>query len=230
MRDPDGLEPTVPLHDALFVLLGAAVGALFAALVAPRWLPDLAATLAGPSPKAYWLLSRSSGLVAYLLLWLSVALGLLITNRLSRLWPGGPTAADLHQFTGLLGLAFAVFHAVVLLGDRYVGYSLLEVLVPFAGGSYRPLWVGLGQVGFYLSLVVAFSFYARRRIGYRAWRRLHYASFLAYLLVTLHGLTAGTDSPTPLGVSLYGLTALATFFLTIFRILATAKPSPRVPT
>lgn len=215
------------LENALLILLGAALGALFAVVIAPRWLPGLAASLTGPNPKAYWYLARGSGAVAYVLLWSSVALGLMITNKLSRVWPGGPTAVDLHQFVSLLALAFALFHALVLLGDRYIGYTLFQLLVPFASTAYRPLWVGLGQLGFYLALPVAFSFYVRRRIGHRTWRFLHYGSFGVYFLVTAHGLGAGTDANAPLMIALYGLTVLITYFLLVYRLLVSVqRPRP----
>ncbi len=223
MEGEDTLAPAVALESALLLLLGAALGALFALMVVPHWLPGLAGSLAGPSPKGYWYLARGSGIVAYLLLWASVALGLIVTNKLSRVWPGGPAAVDLHQFTSLLALAFAVFHALILLGDRYISYTALQVLVPFASAEYRPLWVGLGQVGFYLAVPVAFSFYARRRIGYRAWRLLHYGSFAVYLLVTAHGLEAGTDATAPAMQALYGLTGFSIYFLTVYRILIRAQ-------
>ena len=220
-------EPSLGLEGTLFLLLGASLGALFALFVAPQWLAGVAQSLDGPSPKAYWYLSRAAGIVAYLLLWLSVALGLLITGKLSRLWPGGPTAADLHQFSSLLGWAFALFHGLVLLGDRYVGYSLVALLVPFAASDYRPLAVGLGQLAFYLGLLVSGSFYFRRWIGYRAWRLFHFTSFAVYLLATAHGLAAGTDAGQPLMLALYGLSALSVFFLTVFRVLAMARqPQP----
>jgi hypothetical protein len=54
----------------------------------------------------------------------SVAFGLIMTNRMARVWPGGPTAFDLHQFTSLLGLAFAVFRGLILLGDQYIKYTV----------------------------------------------------------------------------------------------------------
>jgi len=222
-QEPEELTVAMALESALLILLGAALGALFAVVVAPRWLPGLTASLVGPNPKAYWYLARSSGVVAYVLLWSSVALGLMITNKLSRLWPGGPTAVDLHQFTSLLALAFALFHALVLLGDRYIGYTLFQLLVPFASTEYRPLWVALGQLGFYLALPVAFSFYVRRRIGHRAWRLLHYGSFAVYFLVTAHGLGAGTDATSPMVVALYGLTILATYFLLVYRLLVSVQ-------
>ena len=126
------LPPAMALHTLLLVLLASAAGALAAAVVLPSWLPHLSESLLGPEPKAYWYLARASAFVAYGLLWLSMILGLTMTNKLARVWPGGPVAFDLHQHASLLGLAFALFHALVLLGDRYIGYTLPQLLMPFA--------------------------------------------------------------------------------------------------
>jgi predicted ferric reductase len=215
--------PVLALHTALLVMLAAIAGAFAAVVVLPLWLPGLSASLQGDQPKAYWYLSRASALVAYILLWLSVALGLSITNRLSRVWPGGPAAADVHQYASLLGLAFAVFHVLILMGDRYANYTLSQLLLPFASSTYRPLWVGLGQLGFYLMLPVAFSFYARKRIGYRAWRLIHYVSFAVTLLVLVHGVQSGTDTPTEWVRTLYWLTGGTLLFLTFYRVLVSRR-------
>src|SRR5690349_14593712 len=107
-------------------------------------LAALSAALLGP--QSAWYLSRASAFVAYVLLWWSMVLGLSITNRLARVWPGGPTAGDLHEHASLLGLGFALLHALVLLADQYIGYTLPQILIPFAS-SYLPLWVGFGQIG-----------------------------------------------------------------------------------
>jgi predicted ferric reductase len=45
----------------------------------------------------------------------------------------------------------------------------------------------------WLSVALALSFRVRARMGVRNWRRLHMASFLAFVLSVVHGLTAGTD-------------------------------------
>ena len=68
--------------------------------------------------------------MAFALLWLALALGLTITNRLARLWPGGPVAFDVHQHASLLALTFALFHALILTGDRFIAFILAQVAVP----------------------------------------------------------------------------------------------------
>lgn len=217
--------PAAPLS-MIVLLFGAVIVGEFAALVAlPHWLPGLSNSLLGPERKAYWYLARTSGFVAYGLLWLSVGFGLLITNKIARVWNGGPLAFDLHQFTSLLALVFAFFHAVILLGDRHIGYSFVQLLLPFASGDYRPFWVGLGQFGLDLMAIVGLSFYVRRQLGARAWRALHYASFLVYVFATLHGLWAGTDTATPGALFLYTLSGASVYFLTLYRILISVRQS-----
>lgn len=177
-----------------------------------------------------WHLSRASAFVAYVLLWWSMILGLSITNRLARLWPGGPAATDLHEHASLLGLGFGVLHALVLLGDSYIGYTLPQILLPF-GGSYQTLWVGLGQIGLYLMALVAFSFYFRRWIGARAWRTIHFLSFVVFVLALLHGLFSGTDSSLPWAIWMYVSTGASVLAMTVYRIVArhgATKPSARL--
>lgn len=223
-------EPAISLKNWLLIQLAIVVGTLSAAVILPTWLPGLSTSLLGTAPKAFWFLSRGSAYVAYGLLWLSMALGLIITNKIARVWPGGPTAFDLHQFTSLLGLAFALVHAMILMGDRFIDYTFFQVATPFASVNYKPFWVGWGQVGFYLWIVIAFSFYARSRIGTRSWRLIHFISFAAFLLVMIHGIASGTDAGTSWSQVIYWTSGASLLFLFIYRILARTfkeKPKPR---
>ncbi len=220
-RELDQLDQTLmALSTMVELLFSGIIGALLAILVLPVWLPALAGSLQGPTPKAYWYLSRASGLVAYGLLWLSMLMGLMITGRIARLWPGGPAAFDLHQHTALLSLALSTFHALILLGDRYISFTLMRILIPFSSADYRPIWVGFGQIGLYLLALVGLSFYVRRKIGHKTWRRIHYLSFVVFLVVTVHGLMSGTDA-TKAGVRLmYQAAGGSVLGLLIYRILA----------
>ena len=42
--------------------------------------------------------------------------------------------------------------------------------------DYRPVYTGLGIVAGYLAAALGLSFYARRRIGAKLWRKLHRAT------------------------------------------------------
>jgi predicted ferric reductase len=218
-------ESTIGAQTFLLVLLAMVVGTLMAALVLPSWMPNLANSLLGSDPKAFWYLSRGSAFVALSLLWVSMALGLTITNKMARVWPGAPAAFAIHEYVSLLGLAFSIFHALILLGDHYIKFDLAQVVIPFAANSYKPLLVGFGQLGFYIWLMVALSFYVRSSIGPKTWRAIHYISFLTYAMALYHGITSGTDTATSWATWYYWISGGSLVFLLIHRIVVsvTAK-------
>lgn len=224
-------ESSVNFQTFLSLLLAMSIGLLLAVLVLPRWMPNLGYSLSGESPRAFWYLARASAIASLSLLWISMALGLGISNKMARLWPGAPAAFAIHEYVNLLGLAFAIFHALILLGDRYIGFTFAQLLMPFSTVAYRPLWVGLGQVGFYVWLLVTLSFYVRKSIGQRTWRLVHYASFLMYMLGVSHAILSGTDSGTDWLQKYYWITAGSLIFLLIYRILASTadKLFPQKP-
>ena len=211
----------------LAVLIAASFGVLLAVALAPVFTPGLTASLVGPSPKAYWYLSRATAFVALALLWLSMVFGLLISDKIARSWPGAQAAFGLHEFVSLLGLGFAAFHALILLGDRYIGYELAQILVPFAAGSYRPFWVGIGQLGLYVWAIIALSFYIKKGIGQAAWKFIHFAAFFNFIVAVLHGLTSGTDTGNPWAQGAYWIFAASVFFLIIYRIASSLIPDRR---
>ncbi len=222
-------ESVLKIQIFLWVLLAVAAGFLLATFVLPMWIPDMATSLLGSSPKAYWYLSRGTAFIALSLLWLSMALGLGLTNKMARLWPGLPPTFAIHEYVSLLGLAFALFHALILLGDHYINFTVAQVLIPFAASGYRPVWVGIGQLGFYVWVIVAFSFYVRRHIGHKTWRLIHYISFPVYLMGLFHGITSGTDASTVWATLYYWISAGSLLFLLIYRLLvATLERSTAV--
>jgi len=212
-------ESSVNIQSFLLLALAMIIGLLLAALVLPNWLPNLGYSLNGDAPKAYWYLSRATAFASLSLLWLSMALGMGITNKMARTWPGAAAAFAIHEYVSLLGLGFAAFHALVILGDHYINFTLVQLLVPFSTVDYRPFWVGVGQIGFYVWLIVALTFYIRSLIGQKTWRALHYASFAMYLMGLLHGLFSGTDSSMPWATSYYWISGGILLFLFFGRVV-----------
>ena len=204
----------VLLAAALVVLVSVLTGVPPAALVGRM----LNALFALDSVQALWYVTRAAGLAAYLLLWLSTVWGLVIPSKFFDPWLPGALAYDLHEFLSLLSIGFVALHVVVLLGDRYLPFTLAGILVPFAA-SYRPVWVGVGIIGMYLMLLVSITFYFRRRIGAATFRAIHLASFGAYVAAAQHGLMAGTDSPLAATRLMYAGTSLAVVFLTVYWIM-----------
>ncbi len=219
--DLDALPPAMAFQTLFLLLTAVALGAIAGALALPQWAPALSDSLLGAAPKAYWYLSRASAMVSFVLLWMSIILGLTLTNKMARIWPGGPVVFDLHQHTSLLGLAAALFHGLILMGDHYIAYSLTTVLTPFASIDYRPFWVGLGQIGFYLLALVGLSFYVRKWMGARLWRVVHYLSFGVFVLALLHGVMSGTDTPSLAVAAMYWVATGSVVFLTLQRVLVT---------
>jgi len=171
---------------------------------------------------AYWYLSRAAGLVGYVLLWAATAWGLVVSTKVAKGLIAAPFSTSLHEFLSLGALAFAGIHALALLGDRYIDFGLVDIVYPFAAG-YRPGWVGLGQLGFYLSLALTLSFYLRKRIGPKTWRTLHYLTFLAYVLVVVHSLASGTDASVLAVRAMYLGTGATIVFLIYYRLLSAGR-------
>jgi predicted ferric reductase len=232
-------EPT--LADAVWGGAGIAFGILSALALTGQlpvasgvvwgWLTQAGRFLGAPpaaDAQVYWHMARSAGVTAYLLLWASTAWGLMVTNKVLDGAVRPLITFELHQFLSILALAFSGFHAFILLGDRYIDFSAADLLIPFKS-PYEPAWVGLGILSFYLTGMLVVSFYLKKRIGHRVWRRLHYASFLSWVMATFHGLMSGSDSGTWLMLAVYVVTTLSVAFLTMYRILTTKpKGAPSV--
>jgi hypothetical protein len=164
-----------------------------------------------------WYIARSAGLVAFGTLTLSVWLGLAMSTRLL----GTRRQKSLfgwHQTLAWTGLSMLGLHAGALLFDPTLHFGLPSVLVPFAS-AWRPVAVAAGVVAGWLALMLAMSFRLRKRIGQRGWRRLHYASFAAFVLALGHALTAGTDVKGLGGVGLVAIAGAPVLWLGLVRIL-----------
>jgi methionine sulfoxide reductase heme-binding subunit len=140
-----------------------------------------------------WYLTRSTGLVALVLLTASMALGLLSGVRWQR--PGWPrfVTAGLHRNMSMLACTVVVVHIATTLADAFVPIYIQDAVLPF-GSAYRPLWLGLGAVSFDLMLVLTVTSLVRTRISYRAWRALHWTAYLCWPAAVAHGLGTGSDT------------------------------------
>ena len=192
---------------ALVLLQGTAFG--------QSAIGGLTQLFAADSTQIWWYVTRSAGIIAYLLLWFSMVWGLVLPLKLLNPVLGATFTVDFHEFISLLSIGFTLLHIFVLTIDRFLPYTPLQILVPFLS-PYRPFWVGMGVIAFYVTLLVTITFYLRSKIGMKAFRGIHVLSLLGYLGVTLHGLYAGTDSPLVAMQFLYKGTALVVIFLTTY--------------
>lgn len=181
--------------------------------------------------KLSWHLVRSSGIVAYVLLLGSTIWGLFMSAQLVKDWSPGPVSMTIHSTISWLALILGLIHAMLLMFDSYFNYTLGDLFIPFIG-PYRPEAVGLGTLAFWIIVLVTLSFPFKKQMGHTAWKRLHYASYAAFVMVSAHGLFAGTEG-THLGLRLLiGSGLLVTMGLLSVRIYRSQnKPiNPAKPT
>jgi methionine sulfoxide reductase heme-binding subunit len=146
-----------------------------------------------PQDHSWWLLSRSAGIVALVLVAASTLMGLVLANGLVKSPQARKSITTFHEQTANAGLAAIGLHGVTLLGDAFLHPSITQLLIPFTI-DYRPVYVGLGILGGYAAALLGLSFYARKRIGGKRWRKLHRATPVVYVLGLIHTLGAGTDA------------------------------------
>jgi len=173
-----------------------------------------------------WDIARAGGFVAYGLLTLSVALGLALSMRWQTpRWPR-LINSELHNFVTLLSLVFTIIHVLAVWLDPFTAFGWSEVFIPFVS-HYRAIWMAFGIIALYLGLALAASVWLRPYIGYEWWRRLHVLTLVVYLLVTVHGLTTGSDTRTAWGAAIYALSALSIAAIVWIRLLVPASPQQR---
>ncbi|WP_084269483.1 ferric reductase-like transmembrane domain-containing protein [Patulibacter minatonensis] len=139
-----------------------------------------------------WYLSRATGAVTLVLLTLTIALGIANERRWAPRRTPRFVVDHLHRSTSLLVLVVLAIHIATNVIDGYVQIDLVDAVVPFVG-SYHPLWLGLGTLAFDLLIAVIVTSVLRDRIGVRAWRAVHWATYVCWPVAMAHGLGIGTD-------------------------------------
>jgi sulfoxide reductase heme-binding subunit YedZ len=185
----------------------------------------------GPAPGEYgwWLASRAAGLTALLCITVAVGLGLALGGKVASTRPGLPRVLmAIHEHAALAGLVATAVHGITLLGDGWLKASVVDIAVPFAS-DVKPFWVGLGVTGGWLGALLGLTFYARRRIGVKLWRRAHRATFLVYVLSVAHTLGAGTDASEPWLRAFMLATGAPILFLLTMRVLPRGDARPAQP-
>jgi methionine sulfoxide reductase heme-binding subunit len=140
----------------------------------------------------WWLVSDASGVVAIVLISLSVLLGLAMAAGTIKQPSLRRTSARLHEHLALTAIAAIAVHGLALLGDQWLKPGWRGITIPFEL-SYKPGFTGIGIIAGYLAALLGPSFYLRRRIGVRRWRKLHRATVIVWMLSVAHALGAGAD-------------------------------------
>ena len=162
-----------------------------------------------------WILLRAAGMGAYVMLFLSVAWGLVATTSVVTKRVSKPSANLFHQFAATTGLALLGVHLGLLLIDAFMPFRVAGphscrcVDVPAdrdhgrrasrctPGGGHR----------------------CRRGCASRSaracWRRIHLLAVPAFTLALAHGVFAGTDTERSWMFAMYAVTGLIVVFLVL---------------
>ena len=169
--------------------------------------------------QALWALGRGTGITA--LAFLTISLGLGIATRSGRRLAALPrfAVADVHRFAALAGTLLVAMHLALLFLDPFAQLRFVDLLVPFLG-SYRPLWLGLGTLGFDVLVVVIISSLLRHRLGVRTFRTVHWFTYALWPIALAHALGNGTDAGHPWFLFVAGCCAIAVAAAVAWRLRA----------
>src|ERR1019366_9171596 len=147
---------------------------------------------AAAGSQGLWFVSRASGLVTLVLFSVVLVLGVAgRTGAAPRHWPRF-VFVELHRTLALFLIAFLALHVLTAILDPFVSIGWPATVLPFVSG-YRTLAIGLGTLAVDLGGAVLLTSVARRRLGFRAWRAVHWLAYLAWPAAFAHSLTAGND-------------------------------------
>ena len=177
-------------------------------------------------PRTYWWISRSTGIIAWAVLTLSVIWGLALTTRLLGKFPKPAWMLDLHKHFASLASILVGVHVVSLMLDGYARFSLSDILIPMHT-QWKPGPIAWGVVSLYVLIAVQGTSLAKRHMPLKIWRMLHFLSYPLWALATAHFITAGTDAYEPVfAYTVIGTTILISA-LTLGRLLS--PRAARVP-
>jgi predicted ferric reductase len=149
-----------------------------------------------------WYISRSSGLIAAVLLLLLALSGIGQLTGFTYRFMEPLMSWSLHRAIAISFGVCVCVHGIVLLFDKYQPFNIFQILVPFVS-KYRPVTIGGVHLGsLYVALGIFASYVAALLIvtslywintKQKPWRLLHYFSYVLVALVFVHGLYLGTD-------------------------------------
>jgi sulfoxide reductase heme-binding subunit YedZ len=182
-------------------------------------------TTVATSVQDLWFLSRGSGLILLALFSLVVVLGVATrTGSAPARWPRF-AVAELHRTFSLFAVALLCLHVATAILDPFVSIGWAATVLPFVS-PYRTLAIGLGTLAIDLGAAVLLTSLVRKRLGFRAWRAVHWLAYLAWPVAFIHSIRAGND----LGVWWVALlewgSAAAVATAVLARLLSTIRNGP----
>jgi methionine sulfoxide reductase heme-binding subunit len=141
-----------------------------------------------------WLAARATGITAYLVLTVLVALGLILSHPVNQsTWKLSKRLFPWHENLFVFVVSFVLAHIVALVLDPYADVSVIGAFIPGLSG-YRTVPVAVGSVALYALLLTGLTARYTKSLPTGWWLKLHRLSLAVFLLSWGHGMLAGTDS------------------------------------
>lgn len=178
------------------------------------------------SHQGWWIVSRSSAIVAFVLVTASVFLGLTMASKPVRKPGFAKTMRAVHEQTALAALVAIGIHVFAVFADPWLKPGAAGVAIPFVLSLNR-FWNGLGVIAAYMAFLLGLSFYLRKQIGPKLWRSAHRATIVVYVLGLFHALGAGSDTGSLIFLGFAVVTAIPIAILFVYRLGTGRRSSER---
>ena len=150
------------------------------------------------SSQFWWYLTRSSAIIAWTLMVVSVLWGILLSTRVLKKRDNPSWLLDLHRWMSGTSVVMVFLHMFSLYMDKYAHFTVADLLVPFhsqytkiASLGAWPIALGVGC--FYILIAVQGTSLMMRRLPRKFWKAIHYSSYALVLVVSFHAGWSGTD-------------------------------------
>lgn len=155
---------------------------------------------------------------------MTVVWGIFLTTGWARAIVRRSTVYSGHLALAIAAQAFAVIHAVSYVLQTQTHFSVVETIVPFAGGGEPE--VAFGIIGLELTIAASIAVTLVHKLNYRRFRLVHIiGTYLGFALSWLHVFTTSAEAKT---LGLLGLTIAAILLVVVaFAVLRVLPPSRR---
>jgi len=169
-----------------------------------------------------WILTRGLGLASFICLTGLTVLGLWVRHPWRNSVPGIRPTSILRAHSGLAAatVALVVAHLIAVALDSYAHVGWLGALVPWES-AYRTNAVALGTLSLWGMVLVGVTASLAGYIGGKRWLAVHRLAWVTFVLVWLHGVTAGSDTIRLRLV--YGICGSLVAFVAVTRSWATKR-------
>lgn len=175
-----------------------------------------------------WYITRAAGLTAYLLLFLVITCGLMLSmRRIPARYR--PAADNVHKTAAAACLFFTLAHVAALLVNQYLPFSFADVLVPFRRENTGwELATGVFALHALVLVTITSVSAIMKLLGNKLWRFAHYFAFPCFWFSLYHGFKTGTDSTSPFVTGLYAVTAGVVVLVSLLRIWTSVQKRGKV--